>query len=353
MSDYLSLRLSALKSYVPGEQPLDKKYIKLNTNESPYPPSPFVSAAVDRAAVEDLRLYSDPDLRDLIKAISDYYGVPEECVFCGNGSDEVLSFAFLAWGGDKGVVYPKISYGFYPVFADLYGIKSTAVPLTEDLKIDLSVYSGKEGLVVFANPNAPTGLFVPVSEIKELAKSNPQSVFLIDEAYVDFGAESALELIFEFKNVVVVRTFSKSRQLAGARLGYAFADKELINDLNRIKFSFNPYNVNRLTAIAGKAAVLDGKYFESCKARIIKTRERLKGELKALGFEVTDSLANFVFAAHGKISGSRYYEALKEKGILVRHFSVDRIDNYVRITVGTDEETDALVAATKCILSEV
>ncbi len=353
MSKFLAKRLEALKPYTPGEQPQDKKYIKLNTNESPYPPSPLVTEAIDRQAVEDLKLYSDPDLKQLVKAISSHYCVPESCVFCGNGSDEVLSFAFLAWGSDKGVAYPDISYGFYPVFADLYGLNSTVIPLNESFEIELDKYSGFEGLIVFANPNAPTGIFIPVEKIKELAKNNPQSVVLVDEAYVDFGAESALPLIFEFDNVVVVRTFSKSRQLAGARLGYAFANENLINDLNRIKFSFNPYNVNRLTALAGTNAVLDKEYFEQCRNKIIQTRELLTVALKALGFTVTNSMANFVFAAHEKIGGKQYYEALKEKGILVRHFSAERINNYVRITVGTDNEIKALIKATTDILMEV
>lgn len=352
MSRFMSERLSSLKPYTPGEQPLDKKYIKLNTNESPYPPSPAVVNAINKSAIEDLKLYSDPDLRRLRGAIAKYYGVPEGCVFCGNGSDEVLSFAFQAWGSDNGVAYPDISYGFYSVFADLYSFNSKVIPLDKDFHINLNDYYGFNGLIVFANPNAPTGLFVPVGEIKRLAKNNPDSVILVDEAYVDFGAESALSLIFEHDNVVVVRTFSKSRQMAGARLGYAFACEALINDLNTIKFSFNPYNVNRLTAIAGAESVMDGAYFEECKAKIIKTRENLKQCLRSLGFSMTDSVANFVFVKHPDICGKQYYEALKERGILVRHFSAERIDQYVRITVGTDDEINALVAATVDILQE-
>lgn len=353
MSAFLSKKLSGLKPYTPGEQPQDKKYIKLNTNESPYPPSPKVVSAINKNAVEELKLYSDPDLRVLTAAIAKYYNVPEGCVFCGNGSDEVLSFAFLAWGSDYGVAYPDISYGFYKVFADLYQLKSTVYPLNDDFGINLKDYYRFKGLIVFANPNAPTGISLPVSEIRELVINASDSVVLIDEAYVDFGAESAINLITEFNNVIVVRTFSKSRQLAGARLGYAFASEELISDLNRIKFSFNPYNVNRLTSIAGTEAVSDVVYFEACKAKIIETRERLKRELKALGFTMTDSVTNFVFATHPKISGKQYYEALKERGILVRHFSSERIDDYVRITVGTDEEISSLISTTADILKEV
>jgi len=332
---------------------LGQKFIKLNTNESPYPPSPSVIEAVNSSEVESLRLYSDPDLRALTKAISEHYNVPENCIFCGNGSDEVLSFAFLAWGSDSGVAYPDISYGFYPVFAELYGLDSNVVPLEDDLSLDISKFCGNGRLSVFANPNAPTGLSVSVDEIRSLAKANSSNVVIVDEAYVDFGGETALPLIFEFKNVLVVRTFSKSRQLAGGRLGYAFGSPELISDLNRIKFSFNPYNVNRLTAVAGATAVRDIDYFKDCVQKIISTRAYLINELTALGFYATESKSNFVFVSHNRITGKDYYLKLREKGILVRHFSTPRIDNYVRITVGSDEEAVALIKATKEILSEV
>ena len=353
MSIYFSKSLATLKPYVPGEQPQGRKFIKLNTNESPYPPSPAVINAVNQKEVTDLRLYSDPDLKALVNAIADNYAVPAECVFCGNGSDEVLSFAFLAWGKDIGVAYPDISYGFYHVFDSLYELDSSVVPLEEDLSLDISKFYGNGRMTVFANPNAPTGLCVSVDEIKSLAKANKDNVVIVDEAYVDFGSESALPLIFELDNVLVVRTFSKSRQLAGGRLGYAFGNPELINDLNRVKFSFNPYNVNRLTSVAGIAAINDDQYFNLCVNKIISTRTRLMEELQKLGFFVTDSHANFIFASHHDISGKDYYEKLREKGILVRHFSVPRIENYVRITIGSDIETDALIASTKAILQEV
>ncbi len=353
MSVFFSKRLSALKPYVPGEQPQGRKFIKLNTNESPYPPSPCVIEAVNKEELEALRLYSDPDLKALTNAIAEHYTVPPECVFCGNGSDEVLSFAFLAWGSDNGVAYPDISYGFYPVFAELYRLNSKVLPLEDDLTLDVSKFCENGRMTVFANPNAPTGLCVPVDQIRKLAKINKNNVIIVDEAYVDFGAESALPLIFEFDNVLVVRTFSKSRQLAGGRLGYAFGNPELINDLNRIKFSFNPYNVNGLTSIAGIAAIKDKEYFELCVEKIISTRRYLTDKLRALGFTVNESFANFVFAKHSKISGKVYYEKLRENGILVRHFSVPRIEDYVRITIGNDEEALELVAVTKKILEEV
>jgi len=353
MSKFLSKRLLKLRPYVPGEQPQDKKYIKLNTNESPFPPSAKVMEAVSTKEVADLRLYSDPDLKALCSALSNLYNVPAECVFCGNGSDEVLSFAFLAWGSDYGVAYPDISYGFYPVFAGLYGLDAISVPLEEDLSLDLTKFYNNGRMTVFANPNAPTGLYVSVDDIKKLALNNKDNIVIVDEAYVDFGCKSALPLIFECDNVLVVRTFSKSYQLAGARVGYAFGNPALINDLNRVKFSFNPYNVNRLSCVAAIAAVNDFDYHNACVNKIIVTRNKLKTDLMSLGFEVTDSYANFVFAAHKDISGREYYEKLRSNGILVRHFSVPRINNYVRITVGTDEEAKVLLKATAKILSEV
>ncbi len=351
MSLFFSEKLSALKPYVPGEQPRDKKYIKLNTNESPYPPSPQVKTVIDASAIEDLKLYSDPDLKALVTAIARHYGVDSNQVFCGNGSDEVLSFAFLAWG-HNGVAFPNISYGFYPVFADLYNLRSTEIPLQPDFSLELKLFNNKAGLMVFANPNAPTGLSVDIDEIEQLIKANPNSVILVDEAYVDFGADSALKLINDYNNLLVVRTFSKSRQLAGARLGYALGNKELISDLNRIKFSFNPYNVNRLTSLAGIEAINDNAWFDNCCEKIINTREHLKHELMRRGFLVTDSKANFVFVSHSRLPKDTLYEALKKKGILIRHFKKDIIENYNRITVGTDEETTALLLAIDAILEE-
>ncbi len=351
MSVYFSNKLSALKPYVPGEQPRDKKYIKLNTNESPYPPSPKVKEKLDGSAIDDLRLYSDPDLKALSEAIANCYGLDPKCVFCSNGSDEVLSFAFLAWG-DRGVAFPKISYGFYPVFADLYNLKAYPAELNSDFTLDLTSFNQLAGLIVFANPNAPTGLAVPLADIKVLLENNPDSVILVDEAYVDFGGESAVSLLNDYKNLIIVRTFSKSRQLAGARLGYALASEALINDLNRIKFSFNPYNVNRLTTIAGIESINDTAWFKECVEKIIATRQRLKAVLKSLGFAMTDSLANFLFVSHPLLPGDELYQKLKGKGILVRHFNVPEIYDYSRITIGTDEETDALIKAIEAIIAE-
>lgn len=351
MSVFFSEKLSAIKPYVPGEQPTDKKYIKLNTNESPFPPAKGVSEVINDEAVSDLRLYSDPELYALTNEIANYYKLNREQIFCGNGSDEVLSFAFLAWG-NNGVAFPDISYGFYPVFADLYNLNATVVPLEADFSLNLTSFSGKAGLIVFANPNAPTGLAVSVEEIETLVRTNPDSVIIVDEAYVDFGAESALPLVNKYNNILVVRTFSKSRQLAGARLGYAFGCKELIDDLNCIKYSFNPYNVNRLTALAGIEAIKDDAWFTECSDKIIQTREFLKKALVDRGFTVTDSKANFVFASHPALPKDTLYTKLKASGILIRHFGNTRIQNFNRITVGTDFETLQLLKAIDSILTE-
>lgn len=351
MSRFLAERLSVLSPYTPGEQPQDKKYIKLNTNESPFPPSPEVVGAITRAQTKNLRLYSDPDLKRLVSAIARQFVVGEDMVFCSNGSDEVLSFAFLAWGS-RGVTFPDITYGFYPVFADLYGLSSSIVPLKEDFTVDINDYINCGKMVVIANPNAPTGLILSLDDIEKIVKSNPDNVVIIDEAYIDFGGESALPLIEDYKNLLIVRTFSKSRQLAGARLGFALGSPELIADLNRIKFSFNPYNVNRLTALAGERSVEDEEYFEHTRKKIIENRGFITAELEKLGFSVLDSKANFVFAKREGLSGEDYYLALKEKGILVRHFKTDRIKDFVRITVGKKDDMKRLVADTKEILEE-
>ncbi len=351
MSRFLNQRLSVLSPYTPGEQPQDKKYIKLNTNESPFPPSPEVISALNRRQSSDLRLYSDPDLKRLVRAIANHFVVGEDMVFCSNGSDEVLSFAFLAWG-TGGVSFPDITYGFYPVFADLYGLESKIVPLCDDFSINPDDYINSGKMTVIANPNAPTGLYMGLDDIEKIVKSNPDNVVIIDEAYIDFGGETALPLIEDYDNLLIVRTFSKSRQLAGARLGFALGNPELIADLNRIKFSFNPYNVNRLTAVAGERSVMDNEYFEHTRKKIIENRNFLTNGLKEAGFEVLDSKANFVFARRDGLEGEAYYSSLKEKGILVRHFKNERIKDFVRITIGQKSDMKKLLAATKCILEE-
>lgn len=351
MSKFLSSKLSSLKEYVPGEQPRDKKYIKLNTNESPYPPSQKVIEAINKGEIEDLRLYPDPDCKNLKAKLSKYYGVKSEEVFLSNGSDDILNFAFLAFG-EKGACFADITYGFYKVFCQLHGIEQEIIPLESDFKIDPKKYHFKNKLIAIANPNAPTGLAISLSDIEGILKSNPDSVVLIDEAYVDFGAQSAVSLIDKYPNLLVVMTYSKSRSLAGARLGFAIANKELIKDLEKIKFSTNPYSINRLTLIAGEKAIDDCDYYiDNCK-KIISSREYATKELEGFGFEVLKSSANFIFARSNKISGDELYLKLREKGILVRHFSDERIKDFNRITVGTQKEMETLIEAIKEITGD-
>lgn len=339
MSRFLSRKLAGLESYVPGEQPKDKRYIKLNTNESPYPPPKNVVEAIGKAEIEDLRLYSDPECSALKAALAKQYGVDTKNIFISNGSDEILNFAFMAYG-DKGAVFPDITYGFYSVFADLYGINAEVVPLKEDFTVDINDYCNKNSLVVLANPNAPTGIALELSEVEKIVTSNPDGIVIIDEAYVDFGAESAVRLTEKYPNLLVVQTYSKSRSMAGARLGYGFANEQIIEDLEKIKYSTNPYNINRLTQIAGTAAINNQSYFDGNCRKIAETREYVKEELRNLGFTVTDSKANFLFAKSDKIGGKELYLSLKERGILIRHFESKRIKDYNRITVGSREEVE-------------
>lgn len=339
MSRFLSQKLAELEAYVPGEQPKDKRYIKLNTNESPYPPPKSVTDSIGKAEIEDLRLYSDPECTALKSAIAKQYGVNTKNIFISNGSDEVLNFSFMAYG-DKGAVFPDITYGFYSVFADLYGINTEIVPLRDDFTVDINAYCGKNSLVVLANPNAPTGIALELFEIEKIVSSNPDCIVIIDEAYVDFGAESAIKLTEKYSNLLVVQTYSKSRSMAGARLGFAFASEQIIEDLEKIKYSTNPYNINRITQIAGAAALNNQAYFDGNCRKIAETREYVKKELIKLGFTVTDSKANFLFAKSDKIGGKELYLSLKERGILIRHFENERIKDFNRITVGSREEME-------------
>ncbi|MBQ7296303.1 MAG: histidinol-phosphate transaminase [Clostridia bacterium] len=350
MSKYIDSAFSCLKEYVPGEQPKDKKYIKLNTNESPYPPSPSVIKAVNSAEVADLRLYSDPESSKLKKAIAEVYGVDSKNVFVSNGSDEILNFAFMLYGNVSGALFPEISYGFYKVFCDLYGIDKTMVPLEDDFTINKSKYMSTGKFTVIANPNAPTGIEMNKEDIEEIIASNKNNVVLIDEAYIDFGGTSCYELIRKYDNLIVCRTFSKAYSLAGARLGYCFANEELIKDLEKIKYSTNPYNINRLTQAAGVAAMAENDYYMANCKKIADTREYTTLKLRSLGFEVLDSKTNFIFAKHECISGMDIYTLLRERGILVRHFTDERIKDYNRITIGSREEMEALVNAVKEIV---
>ncbi len=330
------------------------KYIKLNTNESPFPPSKAVLDAVNSAEVARLNLYPDPTGKALVEKLAEVLGVEKENVFISNGSDDILNFSFMAFcDKDKGVAFPEISYGFYEVYAELYGLDYKKIPLKEDFSIDPTDYFSAGRTVVIANPNAPTGLALTRLQVEEIVKNNPSDVVLIDEAYVDFGAESAVELTQKYKNLIVCQTYSKSRSLAGGRLGFAIADKALISDLNTIKYSTNPYGINRLTLIAGEKSLSDGEYYKECNKETERVREFTKSELEKRGFYLTDSKANFLFAKSESISGEDYYLALKARGVLVRHFKNDKIKDFVRITIGTREQMEAFLSATDRILDEV
>ena len=346
MSRFLSSKYRNLEAYTPGEQPRDMKYIKLNTNESPYPPSKRVVDALTSEEVLKLNLYSDPTCRALKVRIAELYGVEYENVFVSNGSDDILNFSFMAFceGESTGVKFPEISYGFYSVYAELHGASYKAIPLKADFSIDINDYIGNDANVVIANPNAPTGIALTLDEVETIVKANPDYLVLIDEAYVDFGGESAIELTKKYSNLLVVCTFSKSRSLAGARLGFGIASEGLIADMNKIKYSFNPYNINRLTLLAGKASIEDVEYFEKNVRAIIETREYTVSELEARGFSVLESKANFIFAKKDGKSGEELYLELKKRGVLVRHFTKERIKDYLRITIGTKAQMDVLLA---------
>ncbi|MBR6744648.1 MAG: histidinol-phosphate transaminase [Clostridia bacterium] len=352
MSRFFSQKYKNLKAYTPGEQPRDMQYVKLNTNESPYPPSPAVAEAVAREA-KKLALYSDPECTELVAEAARVFGVGTDRILMTNGSDEILNFAFMAFcDKEHPVVFPDITYGFYPVFAELNGIPYEKIPLKDDFSIDAADYIGIHKNIVIANPNAPTGLTLSLTEIERIVASNPDNIVVIDEAYVDFGGESAIPLTDKYENLLVTQTFSKSRSMAGARLGFGIGAPSLIADLQTIKYSTNPYNVNRMTAAAGTAALRENDYYmENCQ-RIVETREYTKNALKELGFFVTDSKANFLFAGSDRIDGDTLYRELKKRGVLVRHFSTEPIAQFNRITVGTKEQMDVFLEKTKEILKE-
>lgn len=352
MSKFLNKKYIDLIPYTPGEQPKDFKFIKLNTNESPFPPS---SKAMELAKkeLEKLNLYSDPTCFDLTKKASEFFNVNEEEVIFGNGSDELLYLSFLAFCDSKsGVAFADITYGFYSVYAEMLNLKYEEISLKEDYSIDYSDYLNLDKTIFIANPNAQTGIFLPVDKIEKIVNSNRNRVVVIDEAYVDFGGESCVPLTKKYDNLLVVQTFSKSRSLAGARLGVAIGNKELIRDLNTLRFSTNPYNINRMTMACGIGALLDKEYFiKNCNA-IIENRAYTTVELQKLGFYVLDSKANFVLAQHERISGERLYLELKRRGILVRHFNNKRIENFNRITIGAKEQMEAFIRTIKEILEE-
>ena len=353
MSRFGSTRLSTLSPYTPGEQPRDMKYIKLNTNESPFPPSPKAQKLAADAA-ERLHLYSDPTCRTLVDKLAEVLGVDPDEVIVTNGSDEVLDFAFQAFCDEQTPArFPDITYGFYPVFAARNGIPYETVALRDDFTIDITDYFGKGRTIVIANPNAPTGIALSRDEIEQILQNNPDHVVVIDEAYVDFGGESCVPLIKKYDNLLVTQTFSKSRSLAGGRLGFGVGNKALIADLHTIRYSTNPYNVNNMTAAAGYGVLCDEEYTKKNCQTIIKNREYTTEALRELGFTVLDSGANFVFATTPAMSGEDLYCALKQNGILVRHFQNPRISDFVRISIGTRQQMQTLVRTVEKLLTEV
>ena len=352
MSRYFSSKYAALTPYTPGEQPRQQVFVKLNTNESPFPPSPKAQAMAKEAA-ENLQLYSDPTCKALVETAAKYYGIDEDEILFTNGSDDILNFAFMAFCDDSHpALFPEVTYGFYPVFAQLNGVPYTTIPLNEDFTINPQDYIGKNQTIFIANPNAPTGYCLPLQDIEAIVAGNPDSVVVIDEAYVDFGGESAVPLIHKYDNLLVTQTFSKSRSLAGGRLGCGIGCKALIRDLNTLKYSTNPYNINRMTMAAGIGALEDDDYFRANCQAIAQNRTWAAEELKGLGFTLTDSKANFLFAKHPGIPGKALYQALKDRGILVRHFDTPLLTDYNRITVGSRQQMEILIGAIRSILEE-
>ena len=347
MSRFFSKKYKNLEAYTPGEQPRDMQYIKLNTNESPFPPSPKAQEYAKKAA-ESLQLYSDPTAKKLHEALAENLGVEPDEVLATNGSDEILNFAFMAFcDKNKGAAFADLTYGFYPVFAQLNGIDYTEIPLQDDFSIRVEDYFDLHKTIFIANPNAPTGVFLAKSEIERILRANPDSVVVVDEAYVDFGGESCVDLIHTYDNLLVTQTFSKSRSMAGARLGFGVGCKSLIQDLNTIKYSTNPYNVNAMTMAAGIGALEDEAYTRANCKTVMENRAWTMAQLKALGFTMPESMTNFIFAKHKSIDGDTIYRELRARGILVRHFTLDKIKDYNRITVGSAEQMQALVDALK------
>lgn len=360
MSRFLSSAYRDMEAYVPGEQPRDRRYVKLNTNESPFPPSPAVVAAYD-AEKGNVNLYSDPTAKALTEAAAEVYGresrrlgggdITPDMVIAGNGSDEILAFCVLAFFRDGGAAFPRIGYGFYPVFCNLFGVPFDEIPMKGEYEVDLHALAASSRNVMIANPNAQTGVYLPISDIEAIVSANKNRIVLVDEAYCDFGGESAVSLLERYDNLIVVTTLSKSRQLAGGRIGLAFSSREIVCDLNKIRYSFNPYNLDRAAIAAGAAALLDGEYFDRTRNAVAAERERLKERLSSLGFAVSPSLANFVLARREGISGEELYKQLKARGVLVRYLGGD-LSDYVRITVGSADECDVLIEAVKEIIKE-
>ncbi len=338
--------------YIPGEQPNKPNMIKLNTNECPYPPAPGVQKAIESMDYDAFRLYPDPGVAPLVNGLAEYYGVKKEQVFVGVGSDDVLAMAFLTFfNSDKPILFPDITYSFYDVWADLYKIPYKTCALKEDWHLEPADYKQENGGIIIPNPNAPTGIEESLETMEEIIKANPDVIVIVDEAYVDFGGTSVLPLIEKYENLLVVQTFSKSRAMAGMRIGFAFGNEKLIQYLNDVKYSFNSYTMNYPSQILGAAALKDKEYFETTVQTIITTRERVKGELTELGFTFPDSKTNFIFASHKEVAAEDIFKALRAEDIYVRYWNKPRINNYLRITVGTDEEMDCLISFLKNYLS--
>lgn len=355
MSRYWSKTVHALTPYVPGEQPKLTNLVKLNTNENPYGPSPLALAAMQAELGDSLRLYPDPTGEKLKKAVADFYHLAPDNVFVGNGSDEVLAHAFLGLlKHERPILFPDITYSFYPVYCGLYDIEYRALPLDEAFRLRTADYTVPNGGIIFPNPNAPTGVLLPLEEVERIVAANPDSVVVIDEAYVDFGGETlptAASLIDRYPNVLVVQTLSKSRSLAGLRVGFALGHKALIEGLERVKDSFNSYPLDRLALAGAVAAMQDKGHFDTTRRQVMRSREALIGQMRDLGFEVLPSAANFIFARHPGRDAATLSKQLRERSIIVRHFAKPRIDQFLRVTVGTDEQCAALVAALKEILA--
>ena len=352
MSKFFSEKYASLVPYTPGEQPRDMQYIKLNTNESPYPPSQKAQDLASEAA-KRLQLYSDPECTALVNELASLYNIKPNQILLTNGSDEILNFAFMAFcDSNTPAMFADITYGFYKVFAQINCLPYVEVPLNDDFTLNKADYLNAGKTIFIANPNAPTGLALNLDDIEEIVKSNPNNVVVIDEAYVDFGAESAISLVDKYDNLLVTQTFSKSRSMAGARLGFGIGCEALINDLKTVKYSTNPYNVNSMTMAAGLGCLKDEEYTRKNCNQIIETREYTANELKKLGFEMTDSATNFLFCKHPNIDGGELYLKLKEAGVLVRHFDTGKLCQYNRITIGTRQQMDALIQKTKTILED-
>ena len=352
MSKFWSKRAHELDPYTPGEQPQNQQYIKLNTNENPYPPSPKAIEAIRDAAVESMRLYPDPHAKSLKQAIADFYDLDIEQVFVGNSSDEVLAHTFVGLlKQDKPLFFPDISYGFYPAYCGLYNIEATRIPLADDFTIRVEDYDKENGGIIFPNPNAPSGIALSLADIEKILDANPEVVVVIDEAYIDFGADTAVPLIAKYPNLLITQTFSKSRSLAGLRVGFAMGHPDLIEGLERVKNSFNSYPLDRAAIAGATASIKDKAHFESTCQKIIATRNKTSAALEAMDFTVLPSKTNFVFAKPNKADAKKLYLDLKEQGVLVRYFSAPRIDGFLRVTIGTDDEMDMFLKTLAGLLS--